>query len=275
MSLKEKNIDRVSLWMIGMMIMFVVVGGILQFRSYLTAYQRAILSDYQYFSEKVQQQVENGGILSSGDASLESLQKTDTDADTLSDFDELYLYNTSPYLADTDSDGTADPEEIKAGTSPTCAQGTECGTTPQADASTTVAAAIPEFIVPEGFIPSDDPSVLRKQLVDIGIPQELLDQVDDISLQEFIASEGGGNNVTDEQLLSATMDTLQQMSMQEKRDFLIASGASQDQVDVLSDAQIETLFTDAIAAVAAERKQEANTTTQAQENSDTTTNDEE
>ncbi|MFA5000395.1 MAG: hypothetical protein WC545_03480 [Patescibacteria group bacterium] len=54
------------------------------------------------------------------------LQNRDTDSDGLSDYDEIYVHKTSPYLEDTDSDGLSDYEEIKAGTDPTCPQGKNC-----------------------------------------------------------------------------------------------------------------------------------------------------
>lgn len=55
------------------------------------------------------------------------LQKTkDTDRDGLSDYDELYLYHTSPYLADSDSDGIQDAVEIAQGTDPNCPSGKPC-----------------------------------------------------------------------------------------------------------------------------------------------------
>ena len=40
------------------------------------------------------------------------LQQIDTDQDGLNDYEELYLYSTSPYLADTDSDGLDDAAEL-------------------------------------------------------------------------------------------------------------------------------------------------------------------
>ncbi|MEE8168832.1 MAG: right-handed parallel beta-helix repeat-containing protein [Candidatus Hydrothermarchaeales archaeon] len=43
------------------------------------------------------------------------LKKTDMDNDTLSDYDEMYVYYTNPYDKDTDSDGLLDPEEIIEG----------------------------------------------------------------------------------------------------------------------------------------------------------------
>ena len=48
--------------------------------------------------------------------SNEALMYRDTDKDGLNDFDELYVYATSAYLADTDSDGISDKAEVDKGT---------------------------------------------------------------------------------------------------------------------------------------------------------------
>ncbi|HLD60610.1 MAG TPA: hypothetical protein VJA27_00545, partial [Patescibacteria group bacterium] len=58
---------------------------------------------------------------------IEALSFRDTDFDELNDFDELYVYNTSPYLPDTDSDGIRDKKELEGGTNPLCAEGKDCG----------------------------------------------------------------------------------------------------------------------------------------------------
>lgn len=42
----------------------------------------------------------------------------DTDHDGLSDYDEMYVYNTNPVVADTDGDNDSDSEEISNGTNP-------------------------------------------------------------------------------------------------------------------------------------------------------------
>ena len=54
------------------------------------------------------------------------LQQTDTDHDGLSDYEELEFYQTSPYLPDTDSDGSLDKVEIDSGEDPLCAKGEIC-----------------------------------------------------------------------------------------------------------------------------------------------------
>ena len=59
-------------------------------------------------------------------AELLALKNKDTDADGLSDYDELYLYKSSPYLEDSDSDGLKDGAEVKNNTDPNCPQGRTC-----------------------------------------------------------------------------------------------------------------------------------------------------
>jgi len=57
---------------------------------------------------------------------LENLKKKDTDHDGLSDYAELYVYQTSPYLSDSDSDTVPDSIEVAMGTDPNCPRGKQC-----------------------------------------------------------------------------------------------------------------------------------------------------
>src|SRR3989344_7619912 len=58
-------------------------------------------------------------------ANLEQ-QLKDTDGDGLTDYNELNIYKTSPYLSDSDSDGISDKAEIDAGHDPNCAGSDNC-----------------------------------------------------------------------------------------------------------------------------------------------------
>lgn len=60
------------------------------------------------------------------DEDILALQQKDTDNDGLNDYEELYVYNTSPYLPDSDSDGFSDSEEIKSDNDPNCPAGQDC-----------------------------------------------------------------------------------------------------------------------------------------------------
>ncbi|OGY47829.1 MAG: hypothetical protein A2663_04050 [Candidatus Buchananbacteria bacterium RIFCSPHIGHO2_01_FULL_46_12] len=57
---------------------------------------------------------------------LLGLKQKDTDQDGLSDYDELNVYFTSPYLKDSDSDGFDDKKETERGSDPGCPEGQNC-----------------------------------------------------------------------------------------------------------------------------------------------------
>lgn len=57
---------------------------------------------------------------------VEASKTKDTDRDGLSDYSEQYVYRTSPYLGDTDSDGIPDAIEIAQSSDPNCPAGTTC-----------------------------------------------------------------------------------------------------------------------------------------------------
>lgn len=75
--------------------------------------------------------IDYSGDMYVSDQQLEALemaeqQKKDTDGDGLTDYDELYVYGSSPYLMDTDGDGYTDATEVQSGTNPACAVGDSC-----------------------------------------------------------------------------------------------------------------------------------------------------
>ncbi|MFH0840630.1 MAG: hypothetical protein V1865_01415 [bacterium] len=140
------------------------------------------------------------------DEELELLKKnTDTDEDGLSDWDEENIYNTSPFLPDSDSDGLIDSDEIALGKDPNCPEGEECfGGEVPVDEVTDIKTndlimnAESEELTSEEvdaiqqvFGTSPDPATIRGILLESGVSQDQLDQV------------------TDEQLM-ATFNSLQQ-----------------------------------------------------------------
>lgn len=132
------------------------------------------------------------------------LQQIDTDRDNLNDYEELYFYETSPYLADTDSDGIEDKVEIDQGTNPLCPEGTACdmGEFDVINNSSTLASPLlsgvdssSQILVKSQFENDStsstinltellkDPVALRKMLIATGqVTEEDLKNIDDETL---------------------------------------------------------------------------------------------
>lgn len=121
---------------------------------------------------------------------LEVLKTKDTDADGINDFDESYIFKTSPYLEDSDSDGDSDKKELEAGTDPNCPAGRDCG--PAAASSATVESsstgtpasaedglgAISQMLNPS----AED---IRLLLIQSGLKEEDVRKIDDATLQQL------------------------------------------------------------------------------------------
>jgi len=130
------------------------------------------------------------------------LKSQDTDKDGLSDYDELYVYETSPYLADSDSDGYNDYEEIKNGKDPNCPAGQICQSataTSEGNASSSAATAslvssssqpnlqlnsIDQNTAQTVLSGQMDAATLRKTLIEAGMDKTALDQVSDTDLMK-------------------------------------------------------------------------------------------
>jgi len=85
---------------------------------------------------------------------MEAMKHRDTDNDGLTDYDELYIYRTSPFLEDTDSDGISDGVEVKKGTDPNCPQGKTC----RQPRTSTVAGGDQPVGIPDASVGSQPPA---------------------------------------------------------------------------------------------------------------------
>lgn len=143
------------------------------------------------------------------------LQKKDTDQDGLSDFEELHVYNTSPYLADSDSDGFTDKQELEASEDPNCPRGQECApvTSGGGDISTSgsestleglfdTESLVSQLLLDEGAVPAIDnpdiatlidgingggiaPNDIRAALLQFGVSDDEVSQFTDEELQQL------------------------------------------------------------------------------------------
>ena len=120
------------------------------------------------------------------------LKSTDTDADGLSDWDELNFYKTSAYLADSDSDTISDREEIEKGSDPNCPTGQICSAAteqtaaPSTSSNSSTLTAEEKEALKKIIGTSNDPSVLRAFLLQSGADQEYINSLSDADLQSVI-----------------------------------------------------------------------------------------
>jgi hypothetical protein len=178
----------------------------------------------------------------------------DTDGDGLTDYDELHVYRTSPYIKDSDSDGIDDKSEILHGTNPNCPEGKTCAALPQESARLDLGAFIDQGAsssdllgdsstsIPFGLT---DPKQVREAFVGAGINKDSLDALsDDEVMQIYQESFSGANaptanapvqiptNITDPTQIRALLGTL---------------GIPKDSLDKLSDEEVLQLYKETVA----------------------------
>ncbi len=120
---------------------------------------------------------------------LEGMKTKDTDTDGLNDYEESYVYQTSPYLKDSDSDGDDDRVELAAGEDPNCPKGKTCtGFAGGLEASATGTSdssleSQEQQILDQLMNPT--PDEIRQLLLESGISPEELQAIDDATLLEL------------------------------------------------------------------------------------------
>jgi len=199
--------------------------------------------------------------------SPDELKKLDTDGDKINDFEELYVYDTSPYLADSDSDGIDDFDEIVSHTDPTCPEGQSCfqsGST----ASTAGAANVGEGNSSVGAnvsLTKVSTADLRKLLIQSGkVTAEQAAAIDDATLLEIYGQALEQNPDLANQLpatqpaspLTAIEDkaatptealnSLNQLSAAEVRKMLLEQGFAEAELKLISDEELLALYQDAL-----------------------------
>lgn len=140
-------------------------------------------------------------------------KQSDTDKDGVNDYDELYVYKSSPYLSDSDSDGLSDLSEITSGEDPNCATGAAC-----------------ETVVKEE---SDIEDTFLGDVADT-----YRDSADGAPTAEVQATQA--------------IQAIQNMTPDQMRQLLLEAGANQEAVAALSDEQLKAYFTAALQTATAE-----------------------
>lgn len=142
------------------------------------------------------------------------LQAIDTDGDGINNYEELFFYQTSPYLSDTDSDGISDKQEIEDGEDPLCAKGTICDSADEVGQTATSTGTFGTV----GSAPIQGQSNLLGTVDKASNPQNeeeianLIsdpDQIRKMLLKTGQISQERLNNITDEQLILLVKDIVE------------------------------------------------------------------
>ncbi len=264
--------DRYSVYGLVAIIIVVLIGGVLQLRSDLFTTKREV---FDVARQSIIDKITAAGddpqkVLGEYDEDTEELirkQQSDSDGDGLSDFDEEFIYNTSAYLTDTDSDGLLDGEEISGNTNPNCPEGQSCSSdrTDGEGGSTAAELAFAEFnpdanalidapvediesLLPRNSDGSVDVAAVRVLLREQGLSQAEIDKTSDedivaIAEQAVLQAQSGANAFVQVQEEARRINALDTNS---KRQFLLESGLSSDEVNSLSDDEVDELVTLAV-----------------------------
>ncbi|MFH1207189.1 MAG: hypothetical protein V1668_01115 [Patescibacteria group bacterium] len=201
---------------------------------------------------------------------LESLRTKDTDKDGISDYDELYVFQTSPYLSDSDGDGIDDKKEIDQTTDPNCPKDKTCSrqaADTNANSAMNATADLTNGLLTDGTDLTAEQ--LRAVLRDSGVSETELGQVDDATLmqwyQQVLAEEEGTTNINTvtNSTTSTTNNTvninaigtnqtvtyedLKNLSIADIRSLLEQSGVDKATLDQVDDATLKQIYLDSLA----------------------------
>lgn len=176
--------------------------------------------------------------------SLTELRTKDTDNDGLSDYDELYVYGTSPYLEDSDSDSYFDKLEIETGNDPLCPAGQKCLVDSQTVTTSSQAKVTTEALIDPYKI---SPTEIRQLLINSGLDQATLDEIDDASLQQmflqaYLETENQVGTISGQNNNNTTAAEPVISSPAQLRQLLIANGVPAEQVNAYSDQELMDIY---------------------------------
>lgn len=193
---------------------------------------------------------------------LVALKTKDTDSDGLTDYDEIYVYHTSPYLADSDSDGYSDKEEITSGHDPNCSSdqtGMPCNSpltkidiyntsTEQNLIKETNGNFNPQNILSGSATASE----IRNMLLKAGMSKEDLDKITNEQLIETYKNTLSQSNETQtnsnlnlnvNRSINFNPDDI---SAEELRQLLLNEGIDKNMLDKIDDATLKQMFLEAM-----------------------------
>ena len=178
---------------------------------------------------------------------LLGLKQKDTDQDGLSDYDELYLYATSPYLQDTDSDGISDQKEIAKGSNPNCPEGQNCF------ANWNISGEAGSGEQNQGLQYDQDYQMrqLRLLLVQSGAPAEEVNALSDeelMALYQELLKQGQTQTATEPKTVDLQVSQIEDLTPDQVRELLQQAGVSPDILKNISDEELMQLVKESLSS---------------------------
>lgn len=181
-------------------------------------------------------------IGSEAEQDLLGLRQRDTDKDGLSDYDELNVYGTSPYLPDSDSDSINDYDEIAANSDPNCPRGKNCFTWQQLDeGEVPTQQGLPAGVQYQDLLLSGQVSAaqLRELLIEGGVNPELLSDLSDDELYSLYQETLGEQTAPQESSKTITIPGIAEaLTPDELRELLVAQGVDSELLNQVSDDEL-------------------------------------
>lgn len=183
--------QRVGIYILIFLIIIILGAWYWQVRRYV------VLGMYGSFDPvALKQEAINAQKLQDNQARLDATYNTDTDVDGLPDWEEMNIYNSSPFLTDTDGDGFDDKQEVDNKTNPNCPEGKECIGSMTAEQRPVDASAsqvsVPNVgqdqleLLKKAFGDNPDTSFLRNQLLNATTNDEQKQVINGLTDQQLV-----------------------------------------------------------------------------------------
>lgn len=205
-------------------------------------------------SPQITNQLQRSSEAQAEEEQLLALQNKDSDKDTLADYDELYQYGTSPYLADSDSDGISDKDEVTNGQDPNCPEGQSCSPlaifqsnlgTVTDDVLNTNQAQTEEITAAELRVTLRNAGASQAEL-DLYTDQELLALYQDVVEQESTINTNAVTSNTNQQFSDVSIVELRDLTVPEIRELLKLGGADDATLSQIDDATLQAIYLESL-----------------------------
>ena len=178
---------------------------------------------------------------------LYDLTFQDTDQDGLTDFDERFVYLTSIYISDSDSDTFSDKEEVEAGSDPLDPKSTPYFQINKGESLDQEGFLEQTFPSPQEL--EDNQEITAEEIKDLlinqaGLSQNIVDKFDDKTLIKMYneTKEDTGIDLKNLPAPKGQAGQFSDLDINTLRQLLIDSGVTVETLEQVSDQDLESLF---------------------------------